>query len=165
MQPFECHHMPHHPAASCSAACAAIASSAHPSCFHCRWRVGLRPHSIFPLPPPAGPSPPATKGITLTKVQLLGLLVAVLVVSGLLNLGSARLMAYVTTLGAMWHLIALAAFCLTVGLVANKWQSAEVRAGGRLRACVRVCVCVCACVRACACVCGRYDAVACGVVA
>jgi hypothetical protein len=77
-----------------------------------------------PAPPPPRPFPPS--GITLTSLQQLGVLVAVLAGSGLLNLGSARVTAFMTTLGAMWHIIPVAAFCLTLGLVAKNWQSAQV---------------------------------------
>ena len=93
----------------------------------------------------------AATGIVLTEVQLLGVLVALLAAAGgLLNAGSARLTAYVTTLGTMWHLVALAAFCLTLAFVAKTWQSAEVGRGGapvpgivtveHARACMHACM-------------------------
>ncbi len=41
-------------------------------------------------------------GVVLTPAQLFGLLCATLLLIGLLNCGSARLTAYMTTLGTMW---------------------------------------------------------------
>ncbi|GIL54163.1 hypothetical protein Vafri_9737 [Volvox africanus] len=64
-------------------------------------------------------------GIDMKSVHQLLLLLGSLVIVGVLNCGSARLTAFVTTLGTFWHLIALAAFCVTVPLLAPQRQSAK----------------------------------------
>ncbi|KAG2489302.1 hypothetical protein HYH03_012134 [Edaphochlamys debaryana] len=47
------------------------------------------------------------------------------VVVGVLNCGSARLTAFMTTVGSLWHILALAAFCVAVPLMAPEKQSAR----------------------------------------
>ncbi|GIL73930.1 hypothetical protein Vretimale_5120 [Volvox reticuliferus] len=53
------------------------------------------------------------------------LLLGSLVIIGLLNCGSARLTAFMITMGTLWHLIALAAFCVTVPLLAPQREDAK----------------------------------------
>ncbi|GLI61374.1 hypothetical protein VaNZ11_003738, partial [Volvox africanus] len=64
-------------------------------------------------------------GVSLKSVHQLLLLLGSLFIVGLLNCGSARLTAFVTTFGTFWHLIALAAFCVTVPLLAPQRQDAQ----------------------------------------
>ncbi|GFR51278.1 hypothetical protein Agub_g13565 [Astrephomene gubernaculifera] len=64
-------------------------------------------------------------GFELTPVKQFVILLGLSVLIAVLNCGTARLTAYMTTLGAMWHLIALAALCLCVPLLAPAKQSAS----------------------------------------
>lgn len=48
----------------------------------------------------------------------------------LLNCGSARLTAFFLTMGALWHIVALIAMCITLLVVAPTRRSAEVRPEG-----------------------------------
>lgn len=45
---------------------------------------------------------------------------------GLLNCGGARLTAFCLTMGALWHIIALVAMCITLLVVSPTHRSAEV---------------------------------------
>ncbi|GLC70050.1 hypothetical protein PLESTF_000917400 [Pleodorina starrii] len=64
-------------------------------------------------------------GRSLSGVHRLSILAATLVVVGLLNCGSSRTTAFLTTLGAFWHTLALVGFCSALLLLAPKRQSAE----------------------------------------
>ncbi|GLC71376.1 hypothetical protein PLESTF_001108800 [Pleodorina starrii] len=65
------------------------------------------------------------RGVDLGPGQQFLLLVGCLAVIGLLNCGSARLTAYITTLGTLWHVVAMAAFCVTVPLLAPARRSGK----------------------------------------
>ncbi|GFR51275.1 hypothetical protein Agub_g13583 [Astrephomene gubernaculifera] len=64
-------------------------------------------------------------GVNLSQAQVFGILVGVSVTTGLLNCGTARLTAFMVTLGTMWHIVALIAFCVCVLVVAPARQPAK----------------------------------------
>ncbi|GLI70884.1 hypothetical protein VaNZ11_015906 [Volvox africanus] len=64
-------------------------------------------------------------GVSLSPGCRLGILLATLVALAALNCGSARMTAFITTIGAFWHLIALFGFCFALLLMAPKRQSVK----------------------------------------
>ncbi|KXZ48835.1 hypothetical protein GPECTOR_25g420 [Gonium pectorale] len=64
-------------------------------------------------------------GVRFRDVHRLLLLWGTLGVIGLLNCGSARMTAFMTTLGTLWHIVALAAFCVAVPLLAPEQNTAK----------------------------------------